>query len=141
MTYGLVGAALGTPLLEQGRPQAGRPRGPLLAPVARATTTLNCGARAEPGTSGAGAIPEPEVLRVFAGQGAVSAMPALPLTALTSGNDRSSRQPTVLRTAPETSAARPAKGPLTCGSAWWQVLGSNQRRLSRRFYSHLRCVP
>ncbi len=24
---------------------------------------------------------------------------------------------------------------------WWQVLGSNQRRLSRRFYSHLRYVP
>ena len=23
---------------------------------------------------------------------------------------------------------------LTCGYSWWQVLGSNQRRLSRRFY-------
>jgi hypothetical protein len=26
---------------------------------------------------------------------------------------------------------------LTCGFAWWQVLGSNQRRLSRRFYRQI----
>src|SRR5262249_28025038 len=32
---------------------------------------------------------------------------------------------------------RMSSSALTWGFDWWQVLGSNQRRLSRRFYSHL----
>src|ERR1700683_3763052 len=32
---------------------------------------------------------------------------------------------------------RAAETTVDLGFAWWQVLGSNQRRLSRRFYRHL----
>src|SRR5689334_19861744 len=35
------------------------------------------------------------------------------------------------------SKVRVAKATLTWGYGWWQVLGSNQRRLSRRFYRPL----
>ncbi len=32
---------------------------------------------------------------------------------------------------------RGTEAPLSCGFDWWQVMGSNHRRLSRRFYREL----
>ena len=69
-------------------------------------------------------------------RGAAIPTPNDPMARPLTCRNRAARPPaTVLCTAPLVLPQALLKWPLTWGFSWWQVLGSNQRRLSRRFYS------